>query len=264
MARTRTSAKSRSLARLFAEDPLGAVLAVLRDAPDETGLRADQVKRALAAGGVSAEALRRWRAIQARLVTHERVSIGGDRYHRTYRYVPEPPKPSPAEALALLAGHRLPSARRAELVEILRAALGSRSAPDRSATDRSAPERSATDRRATDRSAPDRGQRELEQREKDVIAVLVDLAVEVEELATNQASTRALVHTVRNRIRSAMLEPVERAGETTHFDRSRHQSVGGPIVDGAPVVVVRPGYIWNGPHGKVLVARAVVQDRGKH
>jgi hypothetical protein len=254
VARTRTSAKSRSLARLFAEDPLGAVLAVLRDAPDETGLRADQVKRALAAGGVSAEALRRWRAIQARLVTHERVSIGGDRYLRTYRYIPEPPKPSPAEALALLAGHRLPSTRRAELVEILRAALGPRSAT----------ERSATERTATDRSAPDRGQRELEQREKDVIAVLVDLAVEVEELATNQASTRALVHTVRNRIRSAMLEPVERAGETTHFDRSRHQSVGGPIVDGAPVVVVRPGYIWNGPHGKVLVARAVVQDRGKH
>lgn len=266
MARTRTSAK---FARLFAEDPLGAVLAVLRDAPDETGLRADQVKRALIERGVSAEALRRWRAIQARLVSHERVSIGGDRYHRTYRYVPEPPKPSAAEALALLAGHRLPSARRAELVEILRAALGTRGAPARGAPERSAPEcgapeRGVPERGAPERGAPDRSQRELEQREKDVISVLVDLAVEIEELATNQASTRALIHTVRNRIRSAMLEPVERAGETTHFDRSRHQSVGGPIVDGAPVVVVRPGYIWNGPHGKVLVARAVVQDRGKH
>jgi hypothetical protein len=87
------------------------------------------------------------------------------------------------------------------------------------------------------------------------------MAIEVEELATNQASARALVHTVRTRTRSAMLEPVERAGESTHFDRACHQSVGGPIADGAPVVVVRPGYIWNGPNGKVLVARAVVQDR---
>jgi len=223
------------LARLFADDPLAAVLTVLRDDQREAGLRAEQVKEALQARGVPADALGGWRRVQARLVTDDRVRVGGDRYRRTYRYLGEPPRPSPAQALALLAGHRLPSPRRAQLVEILRGALNG----------------GADTRRAA----------ELEQREKDAVRALVQMAIEVEELATNQASARALVHTVRMRTRSAMLEAVERAGESTHFDRARHQSVGGPIADGASVVVIRPGYAWNGPNGKVLVARAVVQDR---
>jgi hypothetical protein len=232
-----------SLAALFADDPLSAVLAVLRDAgpAGSHGLRAEQVKAALLARGVPADALRTWRRVQARLVTCDRVSVGGDRYRRTYRYLAEPPRPSPAQALALLAGHRLPSPRRAQLVEVLRVAL---------------------DGGPSDQTL--RELRELAQREKDALRVLVEMAIEIEELATNQASARALVHTVRTRTRAAKLEPVERAGESTLFDRTRHQSVAGPIADAAPVVVVRPGYTWNGPTGKVLVARAVVQDRSTH
>jgi hypothetical protein len=59
----------------------------------------------------------------------------------------------------------------------------------------------------------------------------------------------------------AELRPIERAGETARFDRARHTSVGGRIADGAPVLVLRPGYVWHRPDGEILVARAIVQDR---
>jgi hypothetical protein len=89
---------------------------------------------------------------------------------------------------------------------------------------------------------------------------LAELASEVEELSVNEASTRAMVHRVRSRVRLSGLEPVERAGETVAFDRRRHESNGPPIADGAPVLVVRPGYVWKSPDEEVLVARAVVQE----
>jgi hypothetical protein len=70
-----------------------------------------------------------------------------------------------------------------------------------------------------------------------------------------------MVHTVRALAKVAELRPIERAGETARFDRGRHTSVGGPIEDGAPVLVLRPGYSWHRETGEILIARAVVQDR---
>lgn len=189
-----------ALAQLFADDPLAAVLEVLRDAGDTAQLRAVQVKAALRAAGVPEEGLRVWPGVQARLVVHERVRVGGDRYRRTYRYVAQP---------------------------------------------------------ATDRADAAR----LEQREKELVRALAEMAIEVEELAVNEASTRALVHTVRALAKVAALRPVERAGETARFDRARHASVGAAIADGAPVLVLRPGYVWHSQDGDILIARAVVQDR---
>jgi hypothetical protein len=95
-----------------------------------------------------------------------------------------------------------------------------------------------------------------------LLRALADLAIEVEELTTNGASARAMIHRVRAQVKRVGLEPIEGAGERATLDRTRHEPIGDPIDDGTPVVVVRPGYIWNSPHGDVLIARAVVQDRG--
>jgi len=93
------------------------------------------------------------------------------------------------------------------------------------------------------------------------VRALAELATEVEELAVNQASAKALVHRVRACARRHGLEPIEQAGEQSTLDRSRHEPVGRAIDDGTPVVVVRPGYVWKASGGDVLIARAVVQDR---
>jgi hypothetical protein len=227
---------------VFATDPLAAVLTVLREAGPDRELRAEEIKQALIERGVPADRLTVWRRVQERLVVHERVAVGGDRYRRTYRWLPEPPAPTPEEALALLAEHRLPAQRRVELVEIVRAALARREEAPRPVAD---PVLVA----------------QLEQRERDAVRALAELAIEVEELVTNEASSRAVVHTVRSLTKLAGLRPIERAGEMTRFDRARHTSVGGRIADGAPVLVLRPGYIWNRGDEEILIARAVVQDR---
>lgn len=234
---------------MFATDPLAAVLTVLREAGPDRELRAEEVKRALVERGVPANRLQLWRRVQERLVAHERVAVGGDRYHRTYRWVPEPPPPTPDQALALLAEHRLPAQRRVELVEVLRAALAGRTDTASGPTGDARP--------TVDPVLVAR----LEQRERDAVRALAELAIEVEELVTNEASARAVVHTVRSLTKLADLRPIERAGEMTRFDRTRHTSVGGRIADGAPVLVLRPGYIWNRGDEEVLIARAVVQDR---
>lgn len=229
------SAERRAFAAHFADDPFAAVLTVLR--AFERALSAEQIKHALVERGVGAEvATRGWRRVQARLAAHERVSVEGDRHRRTYRYLPEPPAPTPAQALAMLEGHRLPAARRAELAEIVRSALGSS-------------------------QGSQAGVARWEQREKDAVRALAEMAIEVEELAVNEASTRAVVHTVRALTKVAQLRPIEGAGTSTRFDRTRHSSIGGHIADGAAVVVIRPGYVWHRPDGDILIAKAVVQDR---
>jgi hypothetical protein len=234
------SARRPNLARSFANDPLAAVLSVLQELSGTEGLRAEDVKAALRARGVPEESLAMWRRVQARLVAHDQVQICGDRYHRTYRWLAEKEPLSAAQALVLLAG-RLPATRRAELVEVVRSAL--------------------TDGTESGNGAWRQRESRLEQREKDAVRALAEMAIEVEELATNQASARALVHTVRALTKVAELQPIERAGQSATFNRNRHVSVGGPIADGAPVLVVRPGYLWNKSDGEILIARAVVQDR---
>jgi hypothetical protein len=94
----------------------------------------------------------------------------------------------------------------------------------------------------------------------DGLRSLAALASEVEELTINQASSRAMIHRVRSRVRLSGLEPIERAGDRVAFDRRRHEPIGAPIADGTSVVVVRPGYMWKSAHEDVLVVRAAVQE----
>lgn len=94
----------------------------------------------------------------------------------------------------------------------------------------------------------------------DGVRALAELASEVEELSVNEASARAMIHRVRGRVGLSGLAAIERAGESTTFDRHRHQPIGPPIRDGAPVMVVRPGYAWRDGDEEVLVLRAVVAE----
>jgi hypothetical protein len=96
----------------------------------------------------------------------------------------------------------------------------------------------------------------------DAIRALAELAIEVEELATNQASTRAMIHRVRAQAVRAGLEPIARAGDETTFDAQRHTPLGAAIRVGTKVVVVRPGYVWRTPTEEVLIAKAVVSVDG--
>lgn len=226
---TRSGRSSRGLAALFATDPSGAVLRVVREAG--TAVTATEIKQALRAAGVVQLDKRTWDRLQKRLRAEDHIVV--EPRHR-YRWVAQPVTPPAVEAFEQIvrtAGARLNRA----YVEAVRQALA---------------------------DAPDPREIGARQRQSalDGIRALAELASEVEELTVNQASARAVIHRVRSRVRLAGLEPIERAGEGAAFDRTRHESIGAPINDGAPVVVVRPGYAWMTPHENVLVARAVVQE----
>lgn len=208
------------------------------------GLTAAQLKARLRAGGVAEERLRSWPRLRTQLAGDPRLRVAGDPNRRTYRRADAPPLTA-AQALALLAAGPSSAASRAHLAAIVAAALSGSASAEPGELDPAAVAR-------------------FEQREKDAVRALAELAIEVEELAVNGASARALVHNVRIRAGQANLTPIERAGEFASFDRERHQPIGAPIADGARVVVVRPGYVWKQADSEILVARAVVQERSSH
>jgi hypothetical protein len=223
---TRPGRSSRGVAAMFARDPYAAVLRVLQEAGK--ALTATEIKQNLGAPDLDK---RRWERLQKRMRVDVHVAVEPD---YRYRWVADPVIPPAAEAFELIvrvAGGRIKHG----YIDLVRQALADAADP-----------------------------RETEARQRQAVAdgvrALAELASEVEELSINQASTRAMVHRVRARVRLYGLEPVERAGESTTFDRRRHESIGSPIRDGAPVIVVRPGYAWTTAQGVALVARAVVQE----
>jgi hypothetical protein len=226
---TRSGRSSRGLAALFGSDPYAAVVRVLRDAGQ--AVTAVEIKQALRAAGVTELDKHGWDRLQRGLRADDHVVVEpGYRY----RWEPAPVEPSPADALAAIARAGRGRIRPAH-VEVVRRALAD--GPD-------AAEDAARHRQAI----------------LDGLRTLAELASEVEELTVNQASARAMIHRVRSRVRLSGLAPIERAGESTAYDRQRHQSIDAPIADGAPVVVVRPGYTWQAPDEEILVVRAVVQE----
>jgi hypothetical protein len=220
---TRPGRSSRGVAALFVRDPYAAVLRVLGEAG--AALTAAEIKQAIGAPGLDK---RDWERLQKRLRVDDHVAV--EPGHR-YRWVDDPVVPPAAQAFE----------------QIVRAAAGRVKHGYADAV-----------RQALAAQPP-----ETYDHQPAVfngIRALAELASEVEELAVNQASARSLVHRVRGRVKLSGLEPVERAGDTTTFDRRRHQSVEAHIRDGAPVVVIRPGYIWTTGEGETVVARAVVQE----
>ncbi|HEX6873285.1 MAG TPA: hypothetical protein VF163_19490 [Micromonosporaceae bacterium] len=230
MTRAGRTTRRHALATLFADTPLEAVLQVLREAT--SSLTAIEVKAALQAGGVPrADADRRWPAVQRKLASHPQVAV---QEHR-YRWAEKPPV-TPIEALDLLTTGRVPAARKAELLDLVRSAL--------TADAGGSPESAARQRQA----------------QIDAVRALAELAGEVEELTANEARAQVIVQRVRARVKRSGLEPIDQAGEETTFDRKRHHPITGPIRDGASVFVVRPGFIWKTPTEEVLIAKAVVEE----
>jgi hypothetical protein len=214
-------------------DPVARVLGVLREA--EQACTAADIKRALVhAGAKRAEVDGEWPRLQKRLRHHPYVRVEGVRQQLTYRFLPSA-LPSPREALDALLVGGLPPDVRTSYAGIVRDALAGRAVDIEEA-----------------------GRRR--QARIDSLRALAELAIEVEELVANEASGRTLVQRVRSRVKRAALEPVERAGEETAYDRKRHKPIGGSIADGATVVVVRPGYLWRSDDGDVVISRPVVEE----
>lgn len=226
---TRPRKSTRGLAALYATDPYAAVLLVVRDA-DEV-VTAAEIKESLRVAGVLGLDKRTWDRLQKRLRADDHIVVEpGYRY----RWVAEPVTPSATDAFEQIVravGGRIKRGH----VEIIRKALAD--APG-------VPEVAARQRQAV----------------LDGVRALAELASEVEELTVNEASTRAMIHRVRSRVKLTGLEPIERAGDGAVFDRRRHEPIGPSIDDGAPVIVVRPGYRWKTTHEDVLVSRAAVQE----
>jgi hypothetical protein len=223
------AARDQALADLFASDPEAAVLRVLERS--DAALAAGGVKAVLVAAGVAhADAERAWSRVQKKIKSYDDVVVEpGYRYRWRTRDV------TVTEALELLAHGGLPAGTSAALVAVVRAALAS-PAPDA--------EEAARQR----------------QKEIDGVRSLAELAIEVEELIANEVSTATVVQRVRARVKRTGLEPIERAGDEIAFDRRRHKPIGPPIRDGAPVVVVRPGYVWKAPAEDILLGKAIVEE----
>jgi hypothetical protein len=228
---TRSGRSARGVAALFGTDPYAAVVRVIREAG--APVTSTDIKQALEAAGVPWPDKRTWDRLQKRLRADDHVVVEpGYRY----RFVARPDAPSAIEAferIARAAGGRINQAH----IEAVRRALDLVDGPVDAET-------AARDRQTV----------------LDGLRALAELASEVEELTANEASARAMVHRVRGRVKLSGLEPIERAGETVPFDRRRHELIGPPARDGAPVLVVRPGYAWKTPNEDVIVARAVVQE----
>lgn len=203
-------------------DAVQAVLDVLRRS--QAALPARAIKQALAASGLDTV----WPSAQKKIRHHPEVAY--DDQAKTYRYA----QPSASDAFERILRGRVPAHQKEALAQIVRKALI---------------------------PAAD-GVAEARQRQAaiDAARTLAELAIEVEELTANQATPEVLIHRVRARVHRSGLEPIDRAGEETTFDRKRHKAIGGSIRDGAAVFVVRPGYVWKAAEEDVLIGKAVVEE----
>jgi hypothetical protein len=252
------------ISELFATNVDAAVLRVLRDSG--TALVKSEILDQLATAGVPRSAANdAWGPAQKRLRTDKRVIAEGDRHSLRYRWNPNrPAAPSPADALAMLVERRLTRGERAALAETLLTALAD--------TDGAAVRAQETTARPVKpaRAEPPVAQpsvadglvsaNRLRQVELDAARELAGMAIDVEEQLAKGASAKAITHRVRARMKRLRLEPIEKAGEAVPFDRVRHQPMRPGIVDGAIVLVIRPGYVWRTPGDDLLIERPVVQD----
>lgn len=226
------------MAGLFATQADSAVIEVLRESAK--ALTKAEIIDALETAGVQREAAQdAWSRIQRRISKHDGVVVEKQGREYAYRWnVDTPGTPDAAEALERIVSGDLGPFDKQELVDVIRQAL---MAP------------TAEEAREADHNDPP-------PIEMDAARALAEMAMEVEELATKQASAKAMIHRVRARMKRMRLEPIDRAGDEVPFDRQRHQPIGPDIRDGAPVVVVRPGYVWRTPEKDLLIERPVVQD----
>jgi hypothetical protein len=215
---------------LAASDPYAGVVRILKDAKEPLAPR--DIKQSLRAAGMGQpEVEKAWRRARARFASEDHVFIESGRY----TWSAQPRQLSAADALERLTKGGQLAAGRQELAATVRAALGQ---PSSDPT-----------------AAPRQRQAEI-----DAMRALAELASEVEELTVNEVGSEVLIRRVRAWVKRSGLEPIERAGDPATFDRRRHRPIGPSIRDGAPVNVVRPGYVWKAPTEEVLIGKAVVEE----
>ncbi|WP_433496829.1 hypothetical protein ACQP1K_17750 [Sphaerimonospora sp. CA-214678] len=91
----------------------------------------------------------------------------------------------------------------------------------------------------------------------DVIRALADLAAEVEELSAAKAAPEIVVERVRGLVATRSLRPIGRANSEANFDPQLHEPIYGTPEPGAPVLVIRPGYVWD----ELMLQRALVDPK---
>ncbi len=253
------------ISELFATNVDAAVLRVLRDSG--TALVKSEILDELATAGVPRSAANdAWGPVQKRLRTDKRVIAEGDRHGLRYRWNPSrPAAPTPADALAMLVERRLTRGEREALAETLLTALAETGAAAAVTVQDATARPGKAIRAEPPIAAPPVADglvsaNRLRQVELDAARELAGMAMDVEEQLAKGASAKAITHRVRARMKRLRLEPIEKAGEAVPFDRARHQPIRPGIVDGATVLVIRPGYVWRTPADDLLIERPVVQD----
>ena len=239
MARSgRKGAGGVDLAAVFAAGADSAVLGVLREST--RALVKAEILDMLEAGGVSRSvADDAWRSVQRRLAVDERIVVEKDGRSTRYRWNSDAP-PAPLDALALLAKGDLTAAERDSLTQTIRLALTAK------------PRQAREEMVSVDR---------LRRVERDAVMTMAEMAMDVEENVAKGASDEAIILLVRSRMRRLRVKAVEKAGQSVPFDRIRHEPMRPGIPDGARVLVVRPGYIWeSSPTGPQVLKQPLVQD----
>jgi hypothetical protein len=222
-------------------------VAVFADLLRESGgaLNARALKQLLANRGVDRAAVdAAWKRAQPGLRRHGHVEVGPPGVYR-WRAGPPVEALTPDAALDRLAAQRLTATGRAELVDVVRAALLERDALEERA-------RGAYRDAVQLRTAHER------QLRIDAARALAEVAMEVEELAAAGADARVAVERIRALVAGFGLVPIGRAGERTLFDVAAHTPIGVGVPAGSDVLIIRPGYTWQAGDQDVLLARAQV------
>jgi hypothetical protein len=228
--------------------PSAAFVDLIRAAGEP--LDAGQLKERLQAMGVDRDtAEKTWRRAQPGVRRHAYVvydAAGGGTYRWSDSTVPTPaPRLNPVQAFDRLLRGRLAAAARTELAGTVSAALRERDELEARVRQTYQDERAG-------RAAHDRQVR------VDAARALAEMAMEVEELTAAGSPSGVLVERIRALAKAFDLEPIGRAGDAITFDAARHTPIGPTPLDGAPVVVIRPGYTWRSGDHAVLLGKAQV------
>jgi hypothetical protein len=224
--------------------PAAVFVDLLREARAPHNAR--ELKAALQERGVPRDGVEKaWRRAQPGVRRHANIAVdAAGRYAWSDTPVLiEPPRFTPSAALERIL-RRLAAAIKADLAELVRAALRERDVLEEQA-------------RATHAGAAQARAALERQIRIDAARAVAEMAAEIEELA-GAAPADVLVDRARGLAKAYELEPIGRVGDEITFDADWHTPIGGDLPDGSPAMVIRPGYSWRFGDHAVLLGKAQV------
>lgn len=225
--------------------PAAVFVDLLREARAPHNAR--ELKAALQERGVPRDGVEKaWRRAQPGVRRHANIAVdAAGRYAWSDTPVLiEPPRFTPSAALERILRGRLAAAIKADLAELVRAALRERDVLEEQA-------------RATHAGAAQARAALERQIRIDAARAVAEMAAEIEELA-GAAPADVLVDRARGLAKAYELEPIGRVGDEITFDADWHTPIGGDLPDGSPAMVIRPGYSWRFGDHAVLLGKAQV------